>query len=71
MDADTYGDYVSYDCYQDGQLISGGCVIFCAPRHYRFTDPEPTVTAEGDVLTVKSVAYARGVEITNEADICF
>lgn len=68
MDADTYGDYVSYDCYQDGQLISGGCVIFCAPKHYRFTDPELTVTAERDVLTVKSVAYARGVEITNEAD---
>lgn len=68
MDADTYGDYVSYDCYRDGQIISAGCVIFCAPKHYRFTDPELTVTAEGDVLTVKSVAYARGVEITNEAD---
>lgn len=68
MDADTYGDYVSYDCYRDGQLISGGCVIFCAPKHYRFTDPKLTVMPEGDVLTVKSVAYARGVEITNEAD---
>lgn len=68
MDADTYGDYVSYDCFRDGELISGGCVIFCAPKHYHFVDPKLTVTAEGDVLTVKANAYARGVEIINEAD---
>ena len=68
MDADTYGDYVSYECFRDGELISGGCVIFCAPKHYRFVDPKLTVTAEGDVLTVKANAYARGVEIINEAD---
>ena len=68
MDADTYGDYVSYECVRDGELISGGCVIFCAPKHYHFVDPKLTVTAEGDVLTVKANAYARGVEIINEAD---
>ena len=68
MDADTYGDYVSYECFRDGELISGGCVIFCAPKHYHFVDPKLTVTAEGDVLTVKANAYARGVEIINEAD---
>ena len=43
-------------------------MIFCAPKHYHFVDPKLTVTAEGDVLTVKANAYARGVEIINEAD---
>ena len=68
MDADTYGDYVSYTCFRGEERVSGGTVIFCAPKHYRFADPGLTVTVSGDELTVRAQAYARGVEIINEAD---
>ncbi len=70
MDADLYNDYVSYDCYLDGETesISGGCVIFCAPKQYRFADPALTVESDGDELVVTAKAYARGVEIINEGD---
>ena len=70
MDADLYRDYVSYDCYLEGEEepVSGGCVIFCAPKQYRFADPELTVSVEGDELLVTASAYARGVEIINAED---
>ncbi len=70
MDADLYNDYVSYDCYSDKETesISGGCVIFCAPKQYRFADPQLTVETDGDELVVTAKAYARGVEIINGAD---
>ena len=68
MDADAYGDYVSYTCFRGEERVSGGAVIFCAPKHYRFADPGLTVTVSGDELTVRAQAYARGVEIINEAD---
>lgn len=70
MDARLYEDYVSYECFEgDGEEpVSGGCVIFCAPKHYRFADPELSVRTEGDELVVSAAAYARGVEIRNAAD---
>lgn len=68
MDADLYGDYVSYELFSDEQYISGGTVIFCAPKHYRFADPHLRVYAEDDELVVTADAYARSVEIINEAD---
>ncbi len=70
MDAGLYEDHVSYACYEaDGaEPVSGGCVIFCAPKQYHFADPELTVRAEGDELVVDASAYARGVEIRNAAD---
>ena len=81
MDARLYEDYVSYECYADtetggtpengsavGEPISSGCVIFCAPKQYHFADPKLSVRVEGDWLIVTAQAYARGVEILNEAD---
>ncbi len=70
MDADLYRDYVSYDCYIEGEEepVSGGCVIFCAPKQYRFADPKLTVSVDGDELVVTASAYARGVEILNAED---
>lgn len=68
MEAEIYTDYVSYDMYQNGECISAGTVIFCAPKHYQFADPSLTVDSEGDELTIRANAYARSVEIINEAD---
>lgn len=70
MDAELYEDYVSYECYEvDGiEPISGGCVIFTAPKQFRFADPGLTVEVDGDELVITAKAYARGVEVINEAD---
>lgn len=68
MDADLYGNYVSYDCYKDGQRISGGTVMFVAPKQFKFVNPELAVRVEGDEIVVSAKAYARAVEIINEED---
>lgn len=67
-DAALYEDYVSYECLRDGEVISGGTVLFCAPKHFRFADPGLQVRAEGDELVVTADAYAKSVEIINEKD---
>ncbi len=68
QDADLYEDYVSYDCYKDGVRISGGTVLFTAPKHFRFVNPNLTVQPIGDEIIVKADAYARSVEILNADD---
>ncbi len=67
-DADLYHNYVSYDCCRNGERISGGTVLFTAPKQFDFADPQLCVRAEGDELVVSAKAYARSVEIINEAD---
>ena len=43
-------------------------MLFTAPKQFRFADPKLSVHAEGDTLVVTAEAYARSVEIINEAD---
>lgn len=67
-DADLYSNYVSYEMEADGQVVSRGSVLFCAPKHFRFRNPELEVRAESDELVITAGAYARSVEIINEND---
>lgn len=67
-DAGLYGDYVSYECVEDGNVVSSGTVLFCAPKHFSFKDPGLEVRAEGDEVVVTAKSYAKSVEILNEAD---
>ncbi len=67
-DASLYGDYVGYECLKEGAVISAGTVLFCAPKHFHFADPGLKVYAEGNELVVTAEAYAKSVEILNEAD---
>ena len=46
---------------KDGQVLSSGSVLFCAPKHYRYRDPGLRVTRDGDTVIVQSDAYAGGV----------
>lgn len=78
--AGTYEDYVWYGMYEAGEeggvltestkgLLSEGTVLFCAPKHFAFRDPELTVEACGeDAVLVSARAYARSVEILNGTD---
>ncbi len=67
--ADTYQDYVSYELEEEGETLSAGSVLFCAPKHFRFQDPQLKVEAlGGDEILVTACAYAKSVEILNGDD---
>ena len=67
--ADTYQDYVSYELEEEGETLSAGSVLFCAPKHFRFQDPQLKVEAlSGDEILVTACAYAKSVEILNGDD---
>ena len=65
-EARLYEDYVSYELWSDGVRVSGGTVLFCAPKHFRFIDPELSLKVDGDEIVVSAKAYARAVEIVCE-----
>jgi beta-mannosidase len=66
---DTYGCYYSYQLLDEGgNVVSRGSVLFAAPKHFQFMDPQLTATLEGDEIVVTAKAYARSVEILAGAD---
>ena len=67
-EAKLYENYVSFRFKMDGEVVSCGTVLFCAPKHFRFKDPQLKVTVNGDEITVSASAYAKSVEIRNEND---
>ena len=67
-DAGLYDNYVSYQLIEDGEIISGGTVLFCPPKHFKFVDPDLKIRLEGDEIIVSASAYAKSVEIRNEND---
>lgn len=68
QDAELYSNYVSYELEENGTIQSAGTVLFCAPKHFRFRNPELEVHAEGNELVITAKAYAKSVEIINEND---
>lgn len=67
-DARLEENYVSYEGYQNGELICSGTVLFTTPKQFWFEDPHLQVYAEGNELVVRADAYAKSVEIINEQD---
>jgi beta-mannosidase len=61
---DTYGSYYSYELLDENRNIVGrGSVLFCAPKHFKFVDPQLSAVLDGDEIVVTAKAYARSVEI--------
>ena len=60
---DVRNNYYSFELIVDGEVVSEGTVLFTAPKHFDFVDPELEVYLEGDEIVVKSSAYAKSVEI--------
>ena len=65
-----FSDKATYDCYysyalEDGQgnMVGEGTVLFCAPKHFHFADPQLEARIEGDEIVVTAKAYARSVEL--------
>ena len=65
-DASLTGHYVSFAFVVDDVALSEGTCIFCAPKHFGFTDPRLTVETRGDTLVVTSHAYAKQVWLESE-----
>ena len=57
---------LTYELVIEGQIISGGSALFCAPKHYHFVDPKLSVSVEGDVVTVTSESFAKSVSVETE-----
>lgn len=71
-EADLFGSYVSYELWTKGAKVSEGSVLFCAPKHFNFENPQLEVAIDGDELVVSAKAYARMVEIVCEdGDVLF
>lgn len=54
---------LSYSFSLEGKVVSEGCVLFTAPKHFRFADPGLSCRREGDHIIVKAKAFAKSVEI--------
>ncbi len=60
---DVDNNHLSYEFVVDGRVVSGGSVLFTAPKYHRFEDPKLKYEINGDEITVTSDAYAKYVEI--------
>lgn len=65
-DASLTGHYISFAFVVDDVAVSEGTCIFCAPKHFEFTDPRLTVETRGDTIIVTSHAYAKQVWLESE-----
>ena len=65
---DYFNEYVSYEAWENEQIISQGTVIFSYPKYFHYLDPKLTVNVDGNEIVVKAEAYAKSVEIQNEND---
>ena len=65
----TYDCYYSYELVDEaGSVVGEGSVLFCAPKHFHFADPQLEVSIQGDEILVTAKAYARSVELMAGAD---
>ena len=62
-EASLTGSYAAFSLAVDGQIVSEGTALFCAPKHFEFTDPQLTVDLEDDEVVVSAKAYAQHVWI--------
>ena len=76
LDKLDFSDRDVHDCYfaytlegENGMPAGGGTVLFCAPKHFRFADPELEAHLEGKEIVVSAKAYARSVEIQCGPDV--
>ena len=65
-DATLTGHYVSFDFTANGEVVSEGTAIFCAPKHFDFIDPQLTAEVQGDEIIVHASTFARQVWIESD-----
>ena len=60
---DPAEDHLYYAFVVDGQVVSYGSVLFTAPKHYAYRDPQLSYRVEGNTITITAGAYAQWVEV--------
>lgn len=60
---DVENNYLSFEFEVDGKVVSDGTVLFTAPKHFEFCNPNLSYMIEGNKITVTADAYAKNVEI--------
>lgn len=64
----VFGEYVSFELWEDGLKISEDTVLFAAPKFFRYEDPKLSLELDGQEIIVRANAYAQSVEILNEEE---
>ncbi len=71
-DIDIWSEYVSYQMYDmdasENEPVSEGTVIFSYPKYFHYQDPRLSCRVEGDEIVITADAYAKYVEIRNDAE---
>ena len=58
--------HLTYELVVDGNVVSSGSTLFCAPKHYHFADPKLSVSVDGDTVTVTAENFAKSVSVETE-----
>ena len=62
-DCDIFNNYVSYEFWQKGKIVSEGSCLFTAPKHFKFKNPNLSYKLDGEYIIVHADSYAKNVEI--------
>ncbi len=62
-DQDRLKVHLYYEMEIGGKVVSSGTTLFCAPKHYKFLDPELEVSVKDDTVVVTAKNYAKSVSI--------
>ena len=62
---DIFNNYFAYELVVCGEVVSSGTVIFTAPKHFNFRNPELSYRIEGDEVIVTASSYAKSVELSS------
>ncbi|MCI7384860.1 MAG: glycoside hydrolase family 2 protein [Hungatella hathewayi] len=65
-EADMRRWYLSYELWIDDSRVSHGSSLFVPPKHFEFEDPQLEVWQEGEMVCIRSSAFAKGVELGNK-----
>ena len=60
---DVLNHYYSYELVVGGKIVSEGSVLFTAPKHFKFKNPELQARIEDDEIVISAKNYAKSVEI--------
>ena len=63
---DVLNNYCSFELEVDGKIVSEGTVLFTAPKHFKFKDPELSARIEGDEIIITAKTYAKSIEIYSD-----
>lgn len=60
---DVKNNYFAYEFIVNDEVISDGSVLFTAPKHFNFLNPQLSYSVNGSEITVYAKNYAKSVEI--------